>query len=261
MAKGCAEADLRRDLQEIADDPNSFWLGGGDYCDFIGYHDGKRFDPDVVAEWVSVADLGRLGRLGFEQILGLARPVRHKCLGMLLGNHELKYAIATEQQDIHGQLCADLDVPNLAFSAFFDLVFCQTPSVKSPVLMREPPQSGRPPARPTVRVFAHHRAGYAQTPGGKLNKLIQFMQSFDADLYFVGHVHDRVARREPALVANADCTKICERQRLGMISGSYLKTYTQGSTSYGEQRGYRPTALGAAVARITPATGHIEAVI
>jgi len=150
-------------------------------------------------------------------------------------------------------------VSNLQYSALFDVVFCVTKRVKAPELRQQPP-AGKG-QRQQFRVFAHHGAGYAQTPGGKLNKLIQFMQSFDADLYFIGHVHDQVARREPALTANTDCTRIMERQRLGMVSGSYLKTYQQGSTSYGEQRGYRPTALGAAVARITPATREMEAVI
>jgi hypothetical protein len=111
------------------------------------------------------------------------------------------------------------------------------------------------------RVFVHHGAGYAVTPGGKVNKLIAARNAFTADIYFLGHVHDQMARREPTLGANLDCTKIEQKQRLGLISGSYLRTYKQGSISYGEQKMYRPTTLGAAVALNKPFTREMEATI
>ena len=56
------------------------------------------------------------------------------------------------------------------------------------------------------------------------------------------------------LCADADCTKIRNRTRLGVVSGSYLKTYAQGVTSYGEQKGYEPVTLGAAWVKINPET-------
>lgn len=257
MSRSCAEADIRRDIAEIQDDSHSFWLGGGDFCDFIGPSD-KRFDPDAVAPWVTVKDLGDIGSKGMRQVADLFRPIRHKCLGLLLGNHELKYQLQNSHESLHGWLCTELDVPNLQYSCLFDLVFGRAGKVKAPALVSELPNGA---SRETFRVFAHHGAGYAQTPGGKLNRLVQFMQSFDADLYFVGHVHDHVARKEPAIGADVDCKTLKQRMRLGIVAGSYLKTYQQGTTSYGEQKGYRPTSLGPAIARITPETRKLEAVL
>lgn len=263
-AKGCAEGDLLKDIQEIGTDPFSFWIGGGDYCEFIGYAD-KRFDPDAVAAWISVKDLGDLGRKCMERVRNLFYPIRHKCLGLLIGNHELKYELHTEQESLHHWLCQELGAPYLGYCCFFDLHFCRVGAIqKAPVLKnRRPPRRGelRHHDSAVFRVFAHHGAGYATTPGGKLNKLINAMNSFDADLYFLGHVHDHTARKEPTIGADRDCAKITQRIRLGMISGSYLKTYNQGSCSYGEQKMYRPTSLGAAVARICPETRRIEAAI
>lgn len=261
MSRACAEDEIRHDVAQIRQDPHSFWLGGGDYCDFIGYRD-KRFDPDAVADWVPLKKLGDLGRYGMEQLRDLFRPIAHKCFGLLVGNHEKRYELATEQESLHAWLCTELGVPNLGYSCIFDVVFHRA-SVRGkngPVLAPGPGvhNAGR---SETFRVFAHHGAGYAQTPGGKLNRLIGFMQSFDADLYFIGHVHDHLARKEPALACNADCSKIVQRIRLGLIAGSYLKTYQQGTTTYGEQRGYRPTSLGAAVARVWPDTHRMEAVV
>jgi hypothetical protein len=259
MAKGCAVGEIKRDIAEIAKDPFSFWLGGGDYAEFIGYRD-KRFDPDAMAEWVPVKALGDLGRYGMTQIGDLLRPIKDKCLGLLLGNHELKYELMTDQESLHGWLCTELGVPNLQYSALFDVVFCRTQGTKTPRLIAKPPLRNTYTTS-QFRVFCHHGAGYAVTPGGKMNRLVQFMQSFDADIYFIGHVHDHVARKEPAIGANSDCTKLQERRRLGVVAGSYLKTYGQGHTSYGEQKGYRPTDLGPAIVSITPETREMEAVI
>jgi hypothetical protein len=259
MAKGCAESDVKRDIKTIANDPNSFWLGGGDYCDFIGYRD-KRFDPDAVAEWVPLKKLGELGKYGREQIRDLFKPIRHKCLGLLIGNHERKYEVATEQESWHHWLCEELQVPYLGYCCLFDVVFIRTAHKGEPTLRMECPPRGNSTAS-RFRVFAHHGAGYATTPGGKLNKLIQFMQSFEADLYFCGHVHDHVARKEPTLGVDEEARKIVQRERLGIVAGSYLKTYNQGSISYGEQKGYRPTSLGPAVAVVNPEAREFHAEI
>ena len=251
MSKACAEDDVRADIRKIKDDPYSFWLGGGDYADFIGYTD-KRFDPDAVASWVDVANLGNLGRFGMEQIRDLFEPIKHKCLGLLLGNHEKRYELFTQQESLHSWLCTELGVPNLQYSAIMDVVFVRRCGLRKPVLQWKVLAKNKGNGSRAFRIYCHHGAGFATTPGGKLNKLIQFMQSFDADLFFCGHVHDRTARKEPALGADAACKKLTQRVRLGVIAGSYLKTYQQGTTTYGEQRGYRPTSLGASIVEITP---------
>lgn len=258
MSKACAENDVRADIQRIADDPYAFWIGGGDYVEFIGRMD-KRFDPDSVASWVSVKDLGDLGEIGMRAIGKLLKPIKHKCLGLLIGNHEKQYQLKTEHEGLHWSLCKELGAADLRYCALFDVIFVRDPKARKPKLVAESPGSAF--SRTSFRIFAHHGAGFATTPGGKLNRLIQFMQSFDADIYFCGHVHDQTGRREPRIGANAACDKLEARQRLGVISGSYLKTYAQGTTTYGEQRGYRPTCLGAAWVSIKPETREMRGAI
>jgi len=258
QSRACAEDRIVEDIQAIKDDPYSFWLGGGDYADFIGYSD-KRFDPDSVAPWVSVKDLGRLGQAGMERVRDLFDPIKDKCLGLLQGNHEKRYELKTENEGLHGWLCTELGVPNLDYCALFDVVFVRKEGKDAPRLFTQlPPNVAR---ATSFRIFAHHGAGFAQTPGGKLNKLIQFMQSFDADIYFCGHVHDQIARSEPTIGANCACNKIQQHRKVGAVSGSYLKTYAQGVCTYGEQRAYRPTTLGAAVIEICPETKEVHATV
>ena len=247
--KACALGEVKTDIKRIANDPYHFWVGGGDYADYIGMTD-RRFDPDIVSENIKVADLGRLGKKLTEDVRELLYPIRHKCLGLLYGNHEKLYSRWQEQGDLHAWLCSELEVPNLGYSAIFDVVFTRTTGVKKPKLTRE-----RPPttySARTYRFFVHHGAGFATTPAGKLTRLIRFMTYFDANIFMVGHVHDQEGRRQIQIGANSACTRLIEKKKLGLISGSYLKTYEQGVTTYGEQRGYEPTVLGMATVTISP---------
>ena len=258
-AAACAEGALQEDIQKMADDPYAFWIGGGDYADYIGYTDGKRFDPDSVADWYSVADLGDLGRKSVERVRDLLLPIKHKCLGLLLGNHEKAYQRHNQQEGLHGWLCAEMGAPNLGYCALFDLVFIKQAKVGLPKLVEKRGAKAKTSSA-SFRVFCHHGAGYAQTAGGKLNRLIAFMQRFDADMYFCGHVHDRVARRMAQIGADANCGKLVQRERIGVVSGSYLMTYAQGVTAtYGEQRGYEPVPMGSSSIIVVPHTRELHA--
>lgn len=261
MAKACAEKEVLKQRDAILNDPNTFWIGGGDYGEFIGFGDHKRFDPDAVAEHVKVSDLARLGRKTYEAIRDLFKPIQHKCLGLIVGNHEKQYMRRQQQEDLHGWLCTELDVPDLGYSCFLDLVCCRVSSTFGPpqLAAKKPPRRGknRHNSTETFRIFCHHGAGAAQTKGGKINRLVAFMRSFEADIFFMGHVHDQMGARVSTLSANKDCTKITDITKLGVISGSYLKTYCQGVTTYGEQKGYSPVTLGAAWVKIKPSTREL----
>jgi len=264
MSRAHHAHQLSRDLAVIKEDPFSFWFGMGDYCDFIGYAD-KRFDPDAVAEDVSIKDLGRLGATGMERVKKAFDPIKKKCFGLIEGNHERKYALHKDQQQLHGWLCTELDLPNFGYSVFFDIVFRRVTGIKTPRIERlsttataegETRASGN---EMTVRVFAHHGAGFATTPGGKLNKLIKVMHDFDADLYYMAHVHEPTAKPISYLSADGKCEKLMARKKMGVITGSYLLTYAQDVTTYGEQKLYSPVETGARFATIEPDKQRIKA--
>ena len=196
FAKACAEKHVLAQRDAIRDEPNTFWIGGGDYAEFIGYQDAKRFDPDAVSERVRVKDLARLGKASYEAIRELFEPIKGKCLGLIEGNHEREYARRNQQSDLHGWLCTELGVSNMGYSSLFDLVFQHTRGTKDGIQLasRSLPKANHAGSE-TFRIFCHHGAGYAQTKGGKINRLSAFMLSFDADLYFMGHIHDELGLR------------------------------------------------------------------
>jgi hypothetical protein len=249
---------LRRDIKKVEADPGAFWVGVGDYCDYIGVGD-KRFDPACLPDDLLARDLGQLGAHFTKLVRDLFSPIKHKCLGLALGNHETKYQRANQQEHLHGWLCTELGVPNLGYSALFDVAFVRMTGGSEPKLLFKPPTAKDRGNTFTRRFYIHHGAGAAATPGGKINRLIGFMQAIEADVYIIGHVHDQVAKRLVRLGADEDCTKLTERVKLGVVSGSYLKTYAQDCTSYGEEKGYSPTALGAIRIEVMPDKGEVYA--
>jgi len=256
LARACAESHFKADIKRIARDPRALWIAGGDLFDFVNYKDKKRFNAANLAPWVTVKMLANLGNVAVERMSALLAPIRGKCLGIMQGNHETAYESRCDTY-YTAALCENLDVPFLGYSCMMRLVFCRTSSVKKPVLQLTQCPRGNSHMN-SFCFFAHHGAGAAQTAGGKVNRLVRFMGSFDADIYMIGHIHDQISRKIVEVGVDAAGTTIVHRDRLGAVSGGYLRTYMQGETGYGEVRGYAPTVLGAAVVRVCPSTRELR---
>ncbi len=254
----CDEKHIRADIEEIKNDPYSFWIGTGDFAEFITTSD-PRFDPNAIADWVQVGDLGNIGERTYDRLLDLFLPIAGKCLGLGLGNHERSYSLNNDAVDRHGWLCTELGratkfgVRNLTYSSIMHICFCRR-AWKVPEIIEKPDGC----SKNMFRLFCHHGAGGAQTKGGKLNRLVKFMDDFDADIYMMGHVHDQTGTKETTITTNPTGKMLVATERIGVISGGYLKTYTQDRTTYGEVRGYSPTTMGAAWVTIKPETRELN---
>ena len=206
-----------------------------------------------------IGDLGSLGRVLTDKVAVMLDPIRDKCLGMGFGNHEEKYMKHEEQQDLHAYLCTTLGVPNLGYSFLMDVTFLRRNAPKKfGKVYASPP--GIRGATSTFRLYGHHGAGAAATPSGKTRRLQVFMESFDADAYVIGHVHGKHALTQTIIKADRACTDLRECDRIGAITGSYLKAYNQGATAgYGEIKGYAPSPLGAMVIDYVPDKRELSA--
>ena len=86
-----------------------------------------------------------------------------------------------------------------------------------------------------------------------MNRLARFMEDAPTcHMTFVAHVHESMVLPRTYLFADQKCEKILAHNQTGLVTGSYLRTYTQGAAGYGEQRGYKPVPLGALSVEITP---------
>lgn len=252
--RGVVKAQLKRDIAAIEKDPNAFWFGVGDYAEFINPKD-KRWDACAVDPSFSIADLDMLGEALYGRVAEMLWPIRDKCLGLAMGNHEFRYLKNTDQGHLHRDFCAHMGAPNLGYCAFCDVVFSRTlRSNQHPRLL--PPGEVAAHKAWSVRFFIHHGAGAAGTAGGKLNRLKHFVDAFDADVYAIGHLHDELSKRFQRIGANHDCTELIHKDVIALMTGSYLATYAKGVTTYGEIKGYSPSVLGAVHVRIQPSEGY-----
>ena len=239
----CVEDKIRAKIAQIAKDRNAYWIGMGDYAEFIAPND-RRWDPSQrsIAEWVDTDDIAESEVVWLANLL---HPIRKKCVGLLYGNHEntIRTNLYTNAQQ---HLCDKLGVQNLGYSCFVRFFFRRDKSAESHI----------------IKGAFTHGSGWAITKGAKLNKLRRFMDDFNAHIYGYAHLHDLITDTKPYMdlsIAPFGQAKIKEVEAVGAMTGSWFRTYTRGIiASYGEQKVYPPTVLGCPMFTINPATGEID---
>jgi len=249
LNRGISKTHFFNDIYRIKKDPYALFFLGGDYGDWI-YPGDPRCDWEAFDQELKVVDLAYLGSIIAKFIIQSIEPIKNKCLGLCIGNHEFTAITRSSQARVHEEICFALGVPNMRFSGFADIYFVHDDSVKWPVMET----CDKPPIKFTsrLRCFIHHGMGAANTAGGKINKLKALVDMVDADLVLMGHCHEQFAKAFLRLSPNINCTEIQQKVTMGLITGSYLRTYAPGFTSYGEIKGYSPTTLGATRARYMP---------
>ena len=202
------------------------WLGMGDYIDLIPAGD-KRHNVYETKRTYKYS--GREYNLTDpqEQYLlarAILKQVKDKCIGILTGNHELKYE--NQGANFARLLADDLGTDYLDYSAFINLHFKRKSNN----------------TRTQYTIFAIHGFGAGRKTGSKVNRVEDLATYFDADIYLMGHTHDLFVTRELRLYASRG--KIRERKLIFANTGTFVKTYNMGNTSYGEMRAYKPVKIG-----------------
>lgn len=239
----CVEDDIRRKVQEIKNSKNTYWLGMGDYAEFITPKD-KRYDPSMcsIASWV---EPDNIAHCQVKWLTDLFRPISNKCIGLLYGNHENSIRIFNHD-NVQKNLCDALGVSNLGYSCFIRFHFKRENSTETHLI---------------TGCFTHGSSG-AITEGAKLMALMRWMKQNDADIYGYAHLHDYLEKslsKMTVIDKNDNGGRIKSKTSSGVTTGSWFRTYTQGiQASYGEQKCYPPTELGCGLFIINPNTGVIK---
>jgi len=235
--KDCDKKLLDACIEKISSDENHYWIGMGDFGEFINFRD-KRFDPSELDEEIRTEDLCRLPRVQSEMIARRLAKIKSKCLGLLCGNHEETIRLRHEQ-DIHWNLChAVYDPENdwgIQSANGYDLGYSAIIRLRINRL-----QTSR-----SVAIYCHHGAGGGRKTGGKVNRLEDIAITFpDCGIYLMGHVHDKAAWIKPSLHIADRTDTLIEKFRAFGITGTFKKTYQQYGRGYGEKVMYPATALG-----------------
>ena len=220
---------------------NAYFLGLGDMLDVASTSGRQKLRAaglfDSVVETLDEAAMKKVREV--EEILA---PTKGRWLGWLQGHHYWEFSDGGTSDT---RICEDLGIPFLGTCAMIRLQFC-----------------GYGQAQRRCVIWCHHGAGGGSKQAAPLNKLENLMPYFDADIYLMAHVHKKTAAPIDQLYMDKK-GKIQHRTRLIASTGSFYRSYMQGSQHNGRaQGGYvekallNPAAIGGIVIRVRPMMGN-----
>lgn len=242
------EKEVRRTVELIRNDPYAYWGHGGDINDCILPGDPRwtltSIDLNKLRDDNGHLDKSNLASWQVDQADAMFWPIAHKCLWIQEGNHE-----QAMYRHYHTHLVAELikrwkergvTVPYGGQTAFVRLDFTWNHETW------------------TKYVFTEHGATGGGSKGNSVNNFEGRLTNMDADIYFKGHVHQRMVWHSEQFAHGTK--KISKRFRLMALTGAYLKSYkVKGTPEYSERAAYKPLTVGGVVALIEPSTGYIDA--
>jgi len=229
---------LKKVVKYVKDTPNTFWIAKGDMIEGIVPSD-PRFDKNSVAlEYRELLD--DIVNAQIEDTVKMFKPIANKCLGWHGGNHESKVK-KNHHIDVLRQINRGLGVRIYPGLALTRLRFYANNSRWSN----------------SVDVMSAHGRVASRKSGAKVNRLVDMMADYEADIYTLAHGHTRETTTKTKLYFD-QTGEIRAREPLGAMTGSFLQAYVKGVSGYAEEAMYPPNSIGAIEFKINPRTGKIK---
>jgi hypothetical protein len=237
----CAEERFRNRVNEIKNNPNEYWFGGGDMIDAVILQDSKRFDPDNLPEWIikkGRAALRDLVKAHIDRFCEIVDPIKHKCIGLIMGNHEHSMH-KHHNRDVMTHICEKLAVKNLTDCFFSRLMFKNKYEMSI-----------------AIRMFACHGNGGGRSSGSEPGHLSRLASDKDCEIVFRGHSHTTcilppIQRLSIPSRGSLENSPIFTQIRAAN-AGCYMKTYERGPATYDSMANYPVRALITCRAKIEP---------
>jgi len=239
------ESTFRRYVKEIADNPNAYWIGMGDYCDFITHKD-PRYEPGVYAPWMlHPAALQDPGAAQRDRFLELVWPIRKQCLGLIQGNHEHSMAKHLTR-DVFREIAAELE-PHWPWRDSDDarlmLNIDDWLAVQFRRMKRGTKQSV---GSARMKLWLFHGAGGGKLAGSRALNQQRYAWTHPAHVIITAHVHRPMIFPEwvEDIQANGD---IRTRRIHTVISGTFKRR-----GSWERSKGFYPHGIGTPRIRVRP---------
>lgn len=217
-AKAFDEKLFRQQVKIIADDPNAYWVGGGDYVDGIFHVNDKRYKPETLAEWC----LGETDVLDcqLEYAADLIKPIAHKCKALVKGNHDDDLE-RYHGRNVYWQLVkmianrGELDASQLAigWQGFLQIPFHRIA------------KTGKKCDAWVLTFYLQHGYGAGRLPGSHALALGRVMSDYYADIYLLGHRHVYQFLSNNLVMPGAVTAH--ERRRYAWFVPSFLGSYLE----------------------------------
>lgn len=225
-------------VKNIKKDPNSLWVGLGDYADWISLGD-KRFKVSNLDKNDEIMLLEDFYNKTMERVAEKLSPIMDRCIGLAYGNHEMS-VVDNHQYDPVKRLCERFKVHNLGWCSFTRLCF------------RRSSVSNCKAAR-MYKIYCSHGNISSRKKGAKINRMEDETANFDADIYLKAHGHDSIGAIKTILkVPSSGAKRLIAHNKIYMMAPSFLKTYNIGSRNYGEVHEYPPSSIAEAKIELEP---------
>ncbi len=231
-AKAFPEGKLKSHIQ-WGMDRGAYFVGMGEYLDLFSATQrtvlgGLR---DSVRE-----QLDEMVKEKMDDLAYILEPTRGRWIGLLEGDHRWDFMDGTSADQY---LCKRLRCDFLGTSGLIRMA------------------AGAPKGHPEADclLYVHHGIGASRSDGGNLARVGDLLKFIDADIYLMGHSHDKMAKSIDRQSVTPDGVHYHQTKVIGR-TGSWLRGYSSSEPldldapviesrgSYVEQAAYAPTALG-----------------
>jgi predicted phosphodiesterase len=235
--RACDETLFASVVKRIKDDPTAYWIGMGDYADFVNRSD-KRFSVTSLADWLKVEHLGDLAKAQRDRYLDHVLPIADKCLGLVGGNHERAIKRYYER-DIHAEIVTAIKQAaghppefrlGLDYCGWLQLFF----------RVDDKHTRGR------TDIYLHHGFVGGKLAGAKALNMQRWLWSHDADLVLFGHSHNTGVQVE-AVEEITRYGTVRYQHRIGAYAGTFMR-----GAEYAQEKGYFPLPLARVEIQLRP---------
>lgn len=220
--KECAENLFRRFVEWGADNPNVYWLGMGDYMELTRASVRAKMKAAIGAE--SLEDFDDMIRVKVDEFTDIIKHMKGRLIGLIEGNHCYEYIDGTTSTQ---QMCRSLGCKYLGCTTFIHLTLDYHGNKQS------------------LDIFANHgQGGSARLKGGSLNRVQYMSEGVIADIYLMGHDHQRAAVPDTRLKWSQAAGCLREGRVIYARTGSFKRGFIDNHRSYIADKCMKPTDLG-----------------
>jgi hypothetical protein len=232
-----AEDEWKDFLKYAKAEKDAYFFGCGDYLDSTSTSEREMLGH--LTDRMHETYRNDVQELQIAKVKAFAKEIgfmRGRLIGLLNGNHYFNFQDGTNTDQ---KLCGEMGCAYLGVSSFVRLYFKISTTIKK-----------------TFDIWSHHGCGAGRLLGGSINRVDQMREMAIADAYVMGDDHARmVVPSAPrfSLSHHPKCgLKMDKDQSWLLRSGSFLRGYTPGKSSYIVDSARGPRSIGHVELHITP---------
>ncbi len=233
------EVAFKKAIKIIENDPDGYWFCMGDAIDAITHYDTKRFDPSTISTKYRLKDLKNLPIIQMDNFYENVKPIKDKCIGLVIGNHEASYA-KYNGCDVYRYLLKKMSDGDpvrekelcLGYVALGKIALCQEQAV------------GLKSYASWTLALNHGDGGGGYLPGYPVSKVYEMFRYYMTDINVMGHIHQLYGDSGKYLDYMDNNDMIEKKRRIFGVSGTFLTTYVDGNANYFEGKGRKEGDIG-----------------